>query len=366
MEYPIGSPTCWNASDINCTGAHNGAQCGFGCTQDAGQTITDMANYDSGMRLFNVGNGQATTPQPEMKNGEWKTPSTMGGSFSATCWFYGRDIYNAMPTKVPVGLISTFVGGTPVEHWTSPEGLTTCDGPNTWDWAKGFKDSILWNAMVVPLLSTVHSGVVWYQGENNAGNPRNYNCSFPAMITDWRRKWSNHTDGATDAEFPFGWAQINSCGKPGADYRNASSPGGLLNPAKPPANCGKGCAPECNATCLGRFHEWADYGQGFTGIRYAQTNTLGLPKTFQAVIIDTPVASGSIHSPFKQPVGRRLARGGLALAYNVTSAHAVDPVVDSVKLTVDKRTLVVNVGGLGSKGLGKHEHRVYSVTLLKN
>ena len=31
----------------------------------------------------------------------------------------------------------------------------------------------------------------------------------------------------------------------------------------------------------GRFHEWADYGQGFTGIRYAQTNTLSLPKTFQ-------------------------------------------------------------------------------------
>jgi hypothetical protein len=121
------------------------------------------------------------------------------------------------------------------------------------------------------------------------------------MITDWRRKWSNHTDGATD-QFPFGWAQINSCGTPGADYRNASSPGGLLNPAKPPANCGRGCAPECKSTCLGSFHEWADYGQGFTGIRYAQTNTLSLPNTFQAVIIDTPVASGSIHSPFKQPV----------------------------------------------------------------
>ena len=38
-----------------------------------------------------------------------------------------------------------------------------------------------------------------------------------------------------------------------------------------------------NSTCV---------GLGFTGIRYAQTNTLSLPKTFQAVIIDTPVASG--------------------------------------------------------------------------
>ena len=91
MEYPIGSPTCWNASNINCTSSHNGAQCGFGCTQDAGQTIADMAGYDSGMRLFNVGSGTSITPQPEMRGGEWKTPSEMGGAFSATCWFFGAE-----------------------------------------------------------------------------------------------------------------------------------------------------------------------------------------------------------------------------------------------------------------------------------
>jgi hypothetical protein len=78
-----------------------------------------------------------------------------------------------------------------------------------------------------------------------------------------------------------------------------------------------------------------------------------LPKTFQAVIIDTPVASGSIHSPFKQPAGRRLARGGLAVAYGMTSAHAVDPTVtrESLKMSADKSSLVVSVQGLGSKGL---------------
>lgn len=124
------------------------------------------------------------------------------------------------------------------------------------------------------------------------------------MIRDWRSKWRNYTDGATEEDFPFGWVQLNSDGPYGAGYRNASSPGGLFNPAKPPANCGQGCAPECNTSCLGRYHEWGDYGQGFTSIRYAQTNTLSLPRTFQAVIIDTPVASGSIHSPFKQPSGR--------------------------------------------------------------
>ena len=69
------------------------------------------------MRLFNVGGGSSRSPQPEMRGGEWQRPSAAGGAYSAACWFYGRDIYNALPTKVPVGLISTYVGG------TSPFGL---------------------------------------------------------------------------------------------------------------------------------------------------------------------------------------------------------------------------------------------------
>jgi sialate O-acetylesterase len=92
MQYPIGSPTCWNASNINCTDntkGHNTAQCGFGCTQDAGKTITDMAHYDDGMRLFNVAGGSSTSAQPEMRGGAWQTPSAVGGGFSAACWFYG-------------------------------------------------------------------------------------------------------------------------------------------------------------------------------------------------------------------------------------------------------------------------------------
>jgi len=101
---------------------------------------------------------------------------------------------------------------------------------------------------------------------------------------------------------------------------------------------------------LGEFHQWADYGNGFTGIRYAQDNTLAsVANTFQAVIIDTPVASGSIHSPFKQPVGRRLARGALDLAYGMAAVHSVNPRVESVALV--NGSAVVAVAGLGSGGI---------------
>jgi hypothetical protein len=146
--------------------------------------------------------------------------------------------------------------------------LQACTGPDDggiWHWPIGYHDSVLWNGMIVPLLRTVHSGVAWYQGENNAAYPRRYNCSFPALINDWRLKWAKYTDGATDIAFPFGWAQIATAGDGGADYK-----GRVFNPKNPPSSCGSGCAPSCNTSCLGEFHEWGDYGNGFTGIRHAQ------------------------------------------------------------------------------------------------
>jgi sialate O-acetylesterase len=133
----------------------------------------------------------------------WLTPSSQGGGFSANCWFFGRDVYNKLnpngSQKIPVGLIQTTWGGTPDQHWSSPEALQQCtvgyNGKNeSWLFPKGYTDSVLWNGQVVPLLRTVHSGAIWYQGEANAGlDGRQYNCSFPAMITDWRRKWNENT-----------------------------------------------------------------------------------------------------------------------------------------------------------------------------
>jgi sialate O-acetylesterase len=64
----------------------------------------------------------------------WLPPSGWGGSFSAMCWFFGRDLYDAMETKVPVGLVQTDVGGTPDQHWSSPDALEKCKGPDPWDW----------------------------------------------------------------------------------------------------------------------------------------------------------------------------------------------------------------------------------------
>ena len=63
--------------------------------------------------------------------------------------------------------------------------------------------SVLWNAMIHPFLNMTIYGAIWYQGEANAGHPNTYNCTFPAMIDDWRAKWFEGTNKATNEMFPF-------------------------------------------------------------------------------------------------------------------------------------------------------------------
>ena len=63
----------------------------------------------------------------------------------------------------------------------------------------------------------------------------------------------------------------------------------------------------------------------------------------------TPVASGSVHSPFKQQVGDRLARGGLGVAYGMTDANKVDPV--ALSASTSGTAVTVKLGGLGPAGV---------------
>ena len=56
----------------------------------------------------------------------------MLGRFSATCWFFGRDLYSVLSPTVPIGLIESDVGGTPDEHWSSPDAIRACDIARPW------------------------------------------------------------------------------------------------------------------------------------------------------------------------------------------------------------------------------------------
>lgn len=126
--------------------------------------------------------------------------------------------------------------------------------------------SSLYNGMIQPLLPYGMRGVIWYQGESNTGRSYQYRKLFPALIEDWREQWGQ--------DLAFYWVNL-------ANYM----------------------APDDQPTESG----WAE-------LREAQSMTLSLPHTGEAMAIDIGEA-GNIHPKNKLDVGLRLARIALAKDY---------------------------------------------------
>ncbi|MFA7344491.1 MAG: sialate O-acetylesterase [Terrimicrobiaceae bacterium] len=150
--------------------------------------------------------------------------------------------------------------------------------------------SYLFNGMISPILPYAISGVIWYQGESNAGRAQKYRTAFPLLIADWRKQWNQ-------GNFPFYFCQL-------ANYQ-----------AKKPE-------PGESA--------WAE-------LREAQSMTLKLPNTGQAVLIDVG-ESGDIHPRNKKDVGERLALIALAGNYKKSNPYS-GPVYDSMKVENGKAIL---------------------------
>jgi len=51
-------------------------------------------------------------------------------SFSAVCYFTGREIYKALNRSVPIGLVEADWGGTRLEAWSPPSALAACSTDN--------------------------------------------------------------------------------------------------------------------------------------------------------------------------------------------------------------------------------------------
>ena len=87
-----------------------------------------QATYPN-LRLFHLQRKASLIPQSDC-NGKWTlcTPET-AGKFSATAFFFGRKLIKELK-DIPVGLIMTAWGGTPVESWTSLETLSNLDQTN--------------------------------------------------------------------------------------------------------------------------------------------------------------------------------------------------------------------------------------------
>jgi sialate O-acetylesterase len=77
--------------------------------------------------------------------------------------------------------------------------------------------SLLYNAMIHPLVPYGIKGAIWYQGESNAGRAYEYRTLFPTMISNWRNTWGQ-------GDFPFLFVQLANFMQPQESREKAPGP----------------------------------------------------------------------------------------------------------------------------------------------
>ncbi len=172
-------------------------------------------------------------------------------------------------------------------------GCPNCNYPNT--------PTMLYNAMIKPLIPFAIKGAIWYQGESNRYDGLLYRKIFTGMIENWRHDWGQ-------GNFPFYFVQIAPY-----TYRDKFSTG-LLREAQ----------------------------------EYAMKK---LPNTGMVVTMDIGNLK-NIHPGNKQDVGKRLAGWALAKDYGfINTAHS-GPLYKSFVKDGDKIKIYFDYasGGLTSFG----------------
>ncbi len=300
------------------------------------------------VRMFKEGSTFAKTPQTQGK-GTWEvcSPDTVGG-FSATLYFFGREIHREL--KVPVGLINSSVGGTPIEAWIDadvqrsklelkPFFETQVKEAAAFDEEKGKatyqkalakwevqrskakaekqpapakpRDPLevrtrkadiggLFNGKISPLIPYAIRGVLWYQGEANAQPSKSayYQYQLPLLVTDWRARWGE--------ELPMAWVQLPNFQRDG-EY-------------------------------------WME-------VREAMLKSLKLPRTGMAIAIDIGDAK-NIHPKNKQEVGKRLSLWALGDVYrrNIPSTSGPLPLGHEIRSSEIAISFSHADGGLKANG----------------
>jgi sialate O-acetylesterase len=221
---------------------------------------------------------------------------------SAAGYFFARELKARLVENgqgdVPLGFIKACKGGTAAEQWVSADALALM--PEALIPRADKPASTYYNGMIAPIQGYSVKGVLWYQGEANAdtiGRIEQYPLLFNTLVQSWRAQW-NHP------EMPFYFVQL----APFQAY--------LDEP---------------------RDRLWA-------WMRGAQAECRSIGNTGMACIIDSGL-QGDIHPPFKDRVGRRLARLALAGSYGIAMIDK-GPTVSRVETSAGEAVITFdNVAG---------------------
>jgi len=177
---------------------------GFGNQPILGSNEAIATSSNPQIRLFTVKRASNLQPQPDFE-GSWKTCEPENVSdFSATAYYFGLMLHKAL--NVPIGLVNTSWGGTRIEPWISEDGLKKFEfvkipDKNQQGPLSQQTPTVLFNAMINPIVGYGIRGAIWYQGESNRNEPGNYEKLMPGLVENWRSVWGV-------GEFPFYYVQI--------------------------------------------------------------------------------------------------------------------------------------------------------------
>ena len=298
------------------------------------------------LRLIMVPNVGTQELQDDFK-GQWQVSSPeSAGKFSAVGFLYGRYLHRIL--GVPVGLIDNAWGGSAAEAWIWRSALENesrfqkllaaamqkeaeCLSTNAkgnydnaltqWkfavekakaqfinppykpqspeEWLVGNKrPGNIYNGVLHPIIGYGIKGVIWYQGESNADRAEEYASLFPFLIEQWRKEWGQ-------GDFPFYWVQL-------ANFKDVQP--------------------------LPGESDWAE-------LREAQTKTMQLTNTGQAVIIDLGEGK-DVHPKNKHDVAARLVRWALVKDYGMKMVFRSP---EFKQLTINSNKVLVEFNCYGSK-----------------
>ena len=179
------------------------------------EAIANSAN--DGLRLYRVPRGDSQRPQDDVLNKGWEVSSPASTvHFSATGYFFARQLQKVL--NIPVGCIESANGGASVVSFMSQDAVNEYKdvrGEGITQYYKDFKapgygekytwpqhtPTVIYNAMIHPLLTYNIKGAIWYQGCDDRRHPQLYKKLFKTFLADWRSKWQC-------GNFPIYYAQI--------------------------------------------------------------------------------------------------------------------------------------------------------------
>lgn len=242
----------------------------------------------------------------------WHIADTTGlAPTSAAAYFFAQKLIAEL--DVPVGIITSAWGGTPIENWTPMQAYTS----NTL-FADKVKDGYLdkqqvgmrFEAMIHPIAPYTLGGFLWYQGEANLinGDSTIYIDKQKALVDNWRLAWK-------DNSLPFYYVQL--------------APYSYSRRSKDPITHTKEALPlfwEAQTQCMDR-----------------------IANTAMVVTTDLVDKISDIHPSYKWIVGERLAQLALAKQYGKKEVVSSGPVFKKMTIKDDKAVLEFDSIGSGLK-----------------